>query len=102
MEKSNLSKNAIAPGHKLIKDENGVKVDATKYKQIVGCLIYLAATRPDLMYVLSLISRFMKCPTELHMQAVKRVLKYLNGTINLGIMYKRGGSEKLVVIMQVI
>jgi len=95
MEKSNLSKNAIAPGHKLIKDENGVKVDATKYKQIVGCLIYLAATRPDLMYVLSLISRFMKCPTELHMQAVKRVLKYLNGTINLGIMYKRGGSEKL-------
>ena len=95
MEKSNLSRNPIAPGCKLIKDENGVKVDATKYKQIVGCLMYLAATRPDLMYVLSLISRFMNCPTELHMHAVKRVLRYLNGTINLGIMYKRDGSEKL-------
>jgi hypothetical protein len=57
--------------------------------------MYLAATRPDLMYVLSLISRFMNCPTELHMHAVKRVLRYLNGTINLGIMYKRGGNEKL-------
>ncbi|RHN78204.1 putative RNA-directed DNA polymerase [Medicago truncatula] len=95
MEKSNLSRNPIAPGCKLIKDENGVKVDATKYKQIVGCLMYLAATRPDLMYVLSLISRFMNCPTELHMHAVKRVLRYLNGTINLGIMYKRNGSDKL-------
>lgn len=78
-----------------MKDENGVKVDATMYKQIVGCLMYLAATRPDLMYVLSLISRFMSCPTELHMQAVKRVLRYLNGTINLGILYKRNGNEKL-------
>ncbi|CAJ2672444.1 unnamed protein product [Trifolium pratense] len=95
MEKSNLSRNPIAPGCKLIKDENGVKVDATMYKQVVGCLMYLAATRPDLMYVLSLISRFMNCPTELHMHAVKRVLRYLNGTINLGIMYKRGGNEKL-------
>ncbi|CAI8615091.1 unnamed protein product [Vicia faba] len=75
--------------------KNGVKVDSTKYKQIVDCLVYLAATRPDLMYVLSLISRFMNYPTELHMHAVKRVLRYLNGTINLGIMYKRDGSEKL-------
>ncbi|MCI47301.1 hypothetical protein A2U01_0068542, partial [Trifolium medium] len=47
MEKSNLSRNPIAPGCKLVKDE-GVKVDATKYKQIVGCLMYLAATRPDI------------------------------------------------------
>jgi len=95
MEKSNLSRNPIAPGCKLIKDENGVKVDVTKYKQIVGCLMYLAATRPDLMYVLSLISRFMNCPTELHMNAIKRVLRYLNGTTDLGILYKRNGTEKL-------
>lgn len=68
----NSSKNPIVPGCKLMKDEDGVKVDATMYKQIVGCLMYLAATRPDLMYVLSLISRFMSCPTELHMQTVKK------------------------------
>lgn len=95
MEKSNLSRNPIAPGCKLIKDENGVRVDATKYKKIVGCLMYLAATRPDLMYVLSLISWFINCPTELHMNAVKRVLRYLNGLADLGILYKRNGTEKL-------
>jgi len=48
--------------------------------------MYLAATRPDLMYVLSLISRFMNFPTELHMNAVKRVLRTL---------YKRNGTEKI-------
>ncbi|XP_040367238.1 secreted RxLR effector protein 161-like [Rosa chinensis] len=57
--------------------------------------MYLTGTRPDLMYVISLISRFMGSPTELHMQAVKRVLKYLKGTVDLGILYKRNGNEQL-------
>lgn len=95
MRDCNSSKNPIVLGCKLLKDEDGVKVDATMYKQIVGCLMYLAATRPDLMYVLSLINRFMSSPTELHMQAVKRVPRYLNDTTDLGIMYKRNGNEKL-------
>ena len=38
----------------MTKDENGVKVDETEYKQVVGCLMYLAATRPNLMYVIDL------------------------------------------------
>ncbi|PRQ17740.1 putative RNA-directed DNA polymerase [Rosa chinensis] len=95
MEKSNSVRNPIVPGFKLMKDEGGVKVDATMYKQIVGSLMYLTATRPDLMYVVSLISRFMSSPTELHMQAAKRVLRYLKGTINLGVLYRRNGEEKL-------
>lgn len=95
MRDFNSSKNPIVPGCKLMKDKDGVKVDATMYKQIVGYLMYLAATRPDLMYVLSLISRFMSCPTELHMQTVKMVLRYLNGTTDLRILYKRNGNEKL-------
>lgn len=56
--------------------------------------MYLAATRPDLMYVLSSINRFMNCPTELHMNDVKRVHIYLKGTVDLGIMHKRNGIEK--------
>ncbi|KAH9685900.1 hypothetical protein KPL70_014158 [Citrus sinensis] len=95
MRESHPSKNPIIPGCKLTKDENGVKVDETEYKQDVGCLMYLAATRPDLMYVLGLVSRYMGCPTELHMQAVKRVLRYLRGTMNLGLQYKRNGTNKL-------
>lgn len=74
----------------------GVKVDSTFYKQVVGSLMYLTATRPDLMFVMSLVSRYMGQPTELHLPAVKRVLRYLKGTINFGIFYKKGGSKNLV------
>ncbi|CAL8134096.1 unnamed protein product [Prunus armeniaca] len=63
MNNSNLVKNPIVPGCKLSKDEKGAKVDASVFKQVVGSLMYLTATRPDLMYGVSLISRFMSCPT---------------------------------------
>ena len=46
-------------------------------------------TRPDTMFVVSLISRFMESPTEMHLAAAKRVLRYLKGTISLGILYKK-------------
>ena len=91
MEKSNSVKNPIVPGVRLMKDEGGVKVNATMYKQLVGSLMYLTATRPDLMYVVCLISRFMASSTELHLQAVKRVLRYLKGTVNLGVFLSKGG-----------
>ncbi|XP_048228654.1 uncharacterized mitochondrial protein AtMg00810-like [Ricinus communis] len=56
---------------KLVKDPDGVKIDSTLYKQIVGSLMYLTSTRPDIMFVVSLISRFMKNPTEMHLMAAK-------------------------------
>ncbi|XP_042379979.1 uncharacterized mitochondrial protein AtMg00810-like [Zingiber officinale] len=96
MEKSNNVKNLIVPGVKLTKDEEGSKVNATMYKQLVGSLMYLTVTRPDLMYVVSLISRFMISPTELHLQAVKRVLRYLKGTVDLGVFYQNEGNGELM------
>jgi hypothetical protein len=96
MEYCNSVQNPIVPGCKLVKDEEGAVFDATTYKQMVGSLMYLTATRPDLAYVVSLISRFMERPTSLHYEAVKRVFRYLKGTTELGIFYKRGGEEKLV------
>ncbi|XP_062020877.1 secreted RxLR effector protein 161-like [Rosa rugosa] len=96
MERCNPVKNPIVPGCRLVKDEGGTRVDPTAYKQMVGSLMYLTATRPDLMYVVSLISRFMEAPTELHQQAIKRIFRYLKGTAELGIFYKRGGEESLV------
>lgn len=95
MERSNSVKNPIVPGFKLMRDEGGVRVDATQYKQMVGSLMYLTATRPDLMYVMILVSRYMERPTELHMQAMKRILRYVKGTTDLGIFYKKGGDGKL-------
>lgn len=63
-------------GLKLHKDLEGKKVDNTLYKQIVGSLMYLTGTRPDIMYVVSLISRFMESPTKMHLLAAKRILRY--------------------------
>ena len=66
------------------------------YKQLVGSLMYLTTTRSDLMYAVSLISRFMTSPTELHLQATKRVLRYLKGTVDLGILYQKEGNGELI------
>ena len=96
MENINPVHNPIVPGCKLSKDENGVHVDETFFKQMVGCLMYLTATRPDLMFAVSLISKYMAKPTELHLMAAKRILKYLKGTIELRVFYKKGGCEGLV------
>ena len=84
-------------GLKLNKDEEGEKVNNTLYKQIVGSLMYLTATRPDIMYAVSLISRYMESPTETHLLAAKRILRYLQGTKDFGLLYKTSEkSSKLV------
>ena len=97
MENSKLVHNPIVPGGKLFKDENGICVDETLFQQMVGCVMYLTATRLDLMFVVSLISMSMAKPIELHLTAAKRILRYLKGTTGLGILYKNGGNcESLV------
>ena len=92
MENCNSTKTPIVPGCKLDKDEGGIKVDSTQYKQMVGSLMYLTVSRLDLMYVMSLVSRYMERPTKLHMMAVKRILRYLKGTFELGICFQKGGN----------
>jgi len=80
-------KNPIVPGTFLSKS-GGKSVDATLYKQLVGCLMYLTVTRPDLMFVVCLISCYMADPKEEHMLIAKRVLRYLKGTLDVGVYYK--------------
>lgn len=92
MMESNLVGSPIVPSFKVSKEETSVTVDETYYKQLVGSLMYLTATRPDMMFVISLISRYMAKPIELHLQAAKRALRYLRGTVNYGIYYKKGGD----------
>ncbi|CAI8599382.1 unnamed protein product [Vicia faba] len=71
----NHVKISIVLGTKLSNEREEKYVDATSYKQLVGCLMYLTVTRPDMMYVVCLISRFMDKPREEHMQITKRVLR---------------------------
>lgn len=63
MKDCNLVNTQAEVGFKLHKDQEGKKIDNTLYKQIVGSLMYLTATKPDLMYFVSLISRYMESPT---------------------------------------
>ena len=84
----------IIPGTKLTRDGEGEKIDSTYYKQMIGSLMYMTTIRPDLTYAVSLISRFMEAPTELHYQAVRKILRYLKGTLDYGLFYKKRKSER--------
>ncbi|XP_071926200.1 uncharacterized mitochondrial protein AtMg00810-like [Coffea arabica] len=82
-------------GLKLIKEPEGKRVDSTLYKQIMGSLIYLTTIRPDIMHAISLISRYMKSPSETHLLTAKRIFRYLQETIEYGLFYKNGGKSDL-------
>ena len=88
--------NPVVPGFKLTRDKEGVEVDGTLYKQMVGSLMYLTATRLDLMFSVSLISIYMEHPTESHLLAAKRILRYVKGTVEFGVFYKKGGDDKFI------
>jgi hypothetical protein len=61
-----------------------------RYQRLVGRLMYLAHTRPNLVYVLSVISQLMHSPSEKHIKVVTRVLKYLKSSPGKGILFKKG------------
>ncbi|KAJ0545685.1 putative RNA-directed DNA polymerase [Helianthus annuus] len=71
------------------------KVDPTLYRQLVGSLQYLAFTRPDVSFAVNKLSQYMHAPTQLHWQALKRVLRYLKGTIYHGLFLNRGSPIQL-------
>ncbi|KAL0320217.1 UNVERIFIED_CONTAM: Retrovirus-related Pol polyprotein from transposon RE1 [Sesamum radiatum] len=77
----------IECGVKLSKDNGARKVDSTTFRSLVGSLRYLTCTRPDIVFAVGLVSRFMENPSEEHMNAAKRILRYLKGTFDYGIFY---------------
>ncbi|XP_014496794.1 uncharacterized protein LOC106758380 [Vigna radiata var. radiata] len=66
--------------------------DPTQYRFLVGALQYLTITRPDLSYVVNLVSQFFQAPTNDQFQAVKRILRYVKGTMSYGLSFTRGAS----------
>ncbi|KAG8502831.1 hypothetical protein CXB51_000478 [Gossypium anomalum] len=86
----------MAQGEKLTSFGNQERVDEKEYRSLVGCLLYLTATRPDLMHAVSLLSRFMHYCDTSHFKAAKRVLRYLKGTLKLGVMFKKENELRLV------
>ena len=72
---------------KLSKDDDGLTVDPTLFKRFVGSLMYLTTKITHIMYGVSLIFRFIESPKDSHRQAGKRILRYVSGTKDLGLMY---------------
>jgi len=68
-------------------DEAGQLVDSTKYRGLIGSLLYLTTSRSDIQFGLCLYARFQANPKESHFKAAKRILKYLKGTTNVGLWY---------------
>ena len=82
---------------KLKKEGGGRSVDATLYRSLIESLRYLLHTRPDMTYSVSILSRYMVNPTSDHWIAAKRVLRYLKGTIDFGLVYVKGVKNLNVI-----
>ena len=76
----------IEMNHKLGIFPDQVPTDKGQYQRLVGRLIYLSHTRPDIAYAVSVVSQFMHEPSEEHMNAVFRILRYLKGTLGKGLL----------------
>ena len=70
---------------KLSKEDDADKVDEGYYRSLIECLMYLTVTRPDILFAVSLLSRFMHCASEIHLRAAKRILRYIRATIDYGV-----------------
>ena len=81
MAGSNPSHSPMEPRFKLSKSSTAPATDSTEYRSIVGSLRLLVHTRPDLTFAVGFVSRFMESPTEEHLAAVKRILRYIAGSI---------------------
>ncbi|KAJ6917850.1 Retrovirus-related Pol polyprotein from transposon RE1 [Populus alba x Populus x berolinensis] len=72
---------------KFCKEDGATTIDETLYRTLIGCLMYLTATRPDIMNATSILSSYMHCASEIHFQATKRIIKYIKGTIDYGLKF---------------
>ncbi|GJR33292.1 retrovirus-related pol polyprotein from transposon TNT 1-94 [Tanacetum coccineum] len=80
---------------KLDEDTQGKVIDPTHYRGMVGTLIYLTASRPDLTFAVCMCARYQAKPTEKYLHGVKRIFKYLRETVNRGLWYPKDSSISL-------
>ena len=86
----------VEAGLKLCVESNQVPVDKGRYQRLVGRLMYLSHTRPDLAYALSIVSQFMHNPGEQHMNAVIRILRYLKSAPGKGVLFTKNANYQSI------
>ncbi|GKA46825.1 retrovirus-related pol polyprotein from transposon TNT 1-94 [Tanacetum coccineum] len=80
---------------KLDEDKEGKAVDPLHYHGMIGTLLYLTASRPDLQFAICMCARYQARPTKKHLNAVKRIFRYLKGTVHRGLWYPKDSSFAL-------
>jgi hypothetical protein len=83
-------------GCKLSKDDESQKVDLKLYRSMIGSLLCVTSSRPNVMQAVGQVGRFQADPKESHLQAVKRIFRYLKGTTDLGLWYPKGHELTLI------
>ena len=81
--------------NKSCKDDEGEPVDTKLYRGMIGSLLYVTASRPDLSLSVGICARYQAKPKKSHLEATKRIIRYVKGTVNLGIYYSKGSNGNL-------
>ncbi|GKF50550.1 retrovirus-related pol polyprotein from transposon TNT 1-94 [Tanacetum coccineum] len=97
LEDSKPTKTLMSIEIKLTKDDEANSVDSSKYRGMIGSLLYLTASRPDIMFSICLCARFQENPKTIHLEAVKRIFRYIIGTSHLGLWYPKGTRIETIV-----
>jgi len=87
MNEAKIMATPMHPSSNLDKDEKGKDVSDKEYRGMIGSLLYLTASRPDIVFAVGLCAHFQTAPKESHLTAVKRIFRYLVGTTDLGLWY---------------
>nr|GEX00629.1 retrovirus-related Pol polyprotein from transposon TNT 1-94 [Tanacetum cinerariifolium] len=101
MESSDPMDTPMVEKSKLDEDPQGKAIDPTHYRGMVRTLMYLTASRSDLTFFVCMCARYQAKPTEKHLHAVKRIFKYLRGTVNKGLWYPKDSSIALIAYADV-
>ncbi|TYK03217.1 uncharacterized protein E5676_scaffold298G00290 [Cucumis melo var. makuwa] len=96
LEQSWHKRTPAATHVKITKDTDGARADHELYRSIIGSLLYLTASRPDIAYAIGICARYQVAPRMSHLKAVKRILKYIHGINNFGILYSYDTASILV------
>ena len=96
MKECNSAKTPMECRLRLHREGEGEEVESTYYRKLIDCLRYLTLTRPDLILSVSYLSRFMSKPYSNHSAAAKRILRYIKGTSDYGLVYESSEESKLV------
>nr|GEW79166.1 retrovirus-related Pol polyprotein from transposon TNT 1-94 [Tanacetum cinerariifolium] len=90
-------KTSLSFDTKLTKDEERESVDSTMYLGMIGSLLYQTESRPDIMFSVCLYAHFQEAPKTSHLEAVKRIFRYIKGTMHLGLWYPKGTDIETVL-----